>query len=98
MAESSSTSFSVSLRPRKGDSDGGSEDLTAKIRLINQQRDGFRNVTEEELLVEMNEGKDAAQEESELEEEDGDDANRGTIESVFAKRGQMYHSLRYGCQ
>jgi mediator of RNA polymerase II transcription subunit 17 len=95
MAENGSASFPISLRPRLNENDGQSEDLMSKIRLINQQRDGFRNVTEEELLAEINEGKDAAQDGSESEEEDEDDAQRGTLESVFVKRGSMVRSLGY---
>lgn len=93
MAENGTSSFPVTLRTRLGEKDDGADDLVAKIRLINQQRDGFRNVTEEELLVEVNEGKGASQDESESESEDGDEAKRGTLDAVFAKRGEMYRSL-----
>ena len=89
--QNGTSSFIVSLRPPASQNADGADDLMSKIRLINQQRDGFRNVTEESLQLEMNEVQDGATSESESDAESENE--RGTIESLFPKRTQMAKSL-----
>jgi hypothetical protein len=95
MAENGPTSIPVLLRPVINVKGDGGHDLMSKIHLIDQQRDGFRNVTEEELLLEMNESQDAVQVESDSEADDGEEDDRGTLKSILPKGHQMSRSLLY---
>ena len=94
MTQNGTSSFTVSLRPPTNDVTDVADDLLSKIRLINQQRDGFRNVTEESLQLEMNEMHDGASSASDPDEEGEDEEQKDAIESIFNKRMQMLHSLR----
>jgi hypothetical protein len=91
--ENGSTSFSVSLRPPTGAKDDDANELENKIRLINAQRNGFRNVTEEQLQLEMNEMKDGDTSESEDENGSDEDDKRGTMEYIAPKRPQLQGAL-----
>jgi hypothetical protein len=93
--ENGTNSFAVSLRPPSANKEDGADDLTTKIRLINAQRDGFRNVTEEQLQLEMNEMKDGETSESEDEDESEKDEKRGTMEILAPKRPQMQGALKH---
>lgn len=88
-----STSFTVSLRPQLSDAADVSNDLMPKIVLINQQREGFRNVTEQQLQFEMNQMQDDEGSSSESDGEGGEDGKKGSAEPVFQKRMQMAQSL-----
>jgi hypothetical protein len=89
----SSASFTVSLRPQFSDLADGSNDLMPKIVLINQQREGFRNVTEEQLQLEMNQMEDDEASSSASDGEGDGDVKKGTTESIYHKRLQMARSL-----
>ena len=93
MTENGTSPFAVSLRPAKLDQDEATNDLVEKIRLINQQRDGFRSVNEEELQLEMNQMKDGGSSDSESEADGEDDEKKGTMESIMPKGHQLRSSL-----
>lgn len=95
MAETEGQSFPVSLRPWSKAEPDTATDLRDKISKINTQRNGFRNVREDDLLAEINDGEDDASEKNSSASEAGseDEDEKGTMKAIQKKRDEMYRDL-----